>query len=90
MTAFGDENTAAPSDDDVSRSTPAAATISQSPPLKGLRVVIMHIKDTMKDGPHVAETILAQLKEHAESLTRKGQPLGCEFEVAVSGHSYWF
>lgn len=59
-------------------------------PLDGLKVVIIHIKDTLKDGPHVSETILAQLEEHEQDLREEGRGLGCEFMIASSGESYWF
>lgn len=60
------------------------------PPLAGVKVVVIHIKDTMKDGPHASENILAQLKEHEAKLAEKGSPLGCEFVISRSGESYWF
>ncbi|KAK3071873.1 3',5'-cyclic-nucleotide phosphodiesterase pde1 [Teratosphaeriaceae sp. CCFEE 6253] len=61
-----------------------------SPPLTGLRVVIIHIKDTMQDGPHVSESILADLEDHTARLLDEGQALGCEFVIAQSGESYMF
>lgn len=60
------------------------------PPLKGLRVVVIHVKDTLKDGPHVSERILEQLRGHAEVLGARGEELGCEFSVSESGGQYWF
>ncbi|KAK5163484.1 3',5'-cyclic-nucleotide phosphodiesterase pde1 [Saxophila tyrrhenica] len=60
------------------------------PPLTGIKVVIIHIKDTMKDGPHVRDNVLAQLRDYEEVLEREGQGLGCEFVVARSGENYWF
>lgn len=62
----------------------------QRPPLSGIKVVIIHVKDTFKDGPHVSETILAELKEHEARLAMEGQALGCEFVISKSGESYWF
>jgi cAMP phosphodiesterase len=59
-------------------------------PLSGIKVVIIHIKDTMKDGPHVRDNILAQLQDYEERLQKEGQGLGCEFVVSNSGESYWF
>ncbi|EMC92241.1 hypothetical protein BAUCODRAFT_78043 [Baudoinia panamericana UAMH 10762] len=74
----------------------AASHVTTSPPLgqtlpaaAGLKVVVMHIKDTMKDGPYVGETILAQLQQHEAQLDESGTALGCEFVVAKSGESYW-
>lgn len=59
-------------------------------PLSGIRVVVIHIKDTLKDGPHVSENILAQLEEHEMALRAAGQGLGCEFVISKSGESYYF
>lgn len=60
------------------------------PPLKGLRVIVIHVKDTLKDGPPVSERILSQLDAHAAVLDDKGEALGCEFVVSESGKDYWF
>lgn len=73
-----------------SSSTEAAGGSGEPPPLSGVKVVIIHVKDTMKDGPHVSENILAQLREHEARLFDEGQGLGCEFLIAQSGESYWF
>ncbi|KAK0872284.1 3',5'-cyclic-nucleotide phosphodiesterase pde1 [Friedmanniomyces endolithicus] len=60
-------------------------------PLAGIKVIIIHIKDTMKDGPHVSESILADLREHEARLQDvEGQGLGCEFVISQSGESYYF
>lgn len=60
-------------------------------PLKGLKVVVMHVKDTMSDGPSVGDCILQELQEGEERLASdKGRGLGCVFEVARSGDSYLF
>jgi len=67
-----------------------STTANHEPPLKGLRVMIMHVKDTMKDGPHVADLILEQVLEHTAALKSRGIRLGCEFEVCEPGGSYWF
>ncbi|PSK51883.1 hypothetical protein B9Z65_3150 [Elsinoe australis] len=67
-----------------------AAAHTLEPPLKGLRVLVMHVKDTMKDGPHVSELILQQLNEHAASLAQRGTKLGCQFEISEAGKDYWF
>lgn len=63
---------------------------SWEPPLKDLRVGVIHIKDTYRDGPHVSETILAQLREHAARLAAEGHELGCEFFIGESGGEYRF
>ncbi|CAD0106357.1 unnamed protein product [Aureobasidium uvarum] len=60
-------------------------------PLQGVKVVIIHIKDTMEDGPHVGERILMQLNEHADALSLEGfGRLGCEFVISKSGEDYHF
>ena len=68
-------------------SSPVASrrTLAPAPPaLQGLQVVIIHMKDTLRDGPDVGETILAQLLEH-----EKEAPLGCTFVISQSGSSIW-
>ncbi|KAG8630281.1 hypothetical protein KVT40_001900 [Elsinoe batatas] len=64
--------------------------VNQDPPLKGLRVLVMHVKDTMKDGPHISEVILQQLNDHTAALAQKGVRLGCQFDIAEAGKGYWF
>jgi cAMP phosphodiesterase len=59
-------------------------------PLKGLRVVIIHVKDNMQDGPHVGEIILEELLDHEAQLQFNGHGLGCDFEISKTGESYWF
>ena len=59
-------------------------------PLRGVRVVIIHVKDTMADGPLVGETVLQELWAHEARLAALGRPLGCTFEVSTTGASYWF
>lgn len=49
-------------------------------PLKGVKVVIIHMKDKLNDGPHVGETILGQLLEY-----EKEAQLGCEFVISKVG-----
>ena len=53
-------------------------------PLEGLQVVIIHVKDTLKDGPPVSDNILAQLREH-----EKEAQLGCTFSISKTGTSIW-
>ncbi|KAH9821995.1 3',5'-cyclic-nucleotide phosphodiesterase-like [Teratosphaeria destructans] len=68
----------------------SSANNSHELPLHGIKVVIIHVKDTFKDGPHVSENILAQLQEYETRLRDDGQGLGCEFVISQSGESYWF
>lgn len=53
-------------------------------PLHGLRVIVIHVKDTLQDGSEVSETILAQLRQH-----EKVAQLGCEFVIPKAGSSIW-
>jgi cAMP phosphodiesterase len=76
--------------------TPAAqaATVNSmadlQPPLAGVTVVAIHVKDTFQDGPPMGQKVLAELRAHEDALARQGRALGCQFDVASSGASYWF
>ncbi|KAL8693433.1 MAG: hypothetical protein Q9218_001743 [Villophora microphyllina] len=61
-----------------------SASRQSSRPLEGLQIVIIHIKDALRDGPHVSETILEQLKEHEAEAQ-----LGCTFTISQCGTSVW-
>ncbi|KAL1963626.1 hypothetical protein VTN77DRAFT_7947 [Rasamsonia byssochlamydoides] len=54
------------------------------PPLAGLSVYIIHIKDTLTDGPHPGEQILQELRTQSEEAG-----LGCEFFVPKQGEGIW-
>lgn len=68
--------------------TPATASeaslASTGRPLEGLQVIIIHVKDNLKDGPTVGEIVLEQLQE----LEREAQ-LGCSFAISAPGTSVW-
>lgn len=53
-------------------------------PLKGLTVHIIHVKDTLMDGPPPEDVILGQLE-----LQGKEAGLGCMFDVTSCGQSIW-
>jgi cAMP phosphodiesterase len=53
-------------------------------PLKGLKVVIIHVKDRLDDGPDVGDTIFSQLLEY-----EKEAKLGCEFIISGVGMSVY-
>ena len=53
-------------------------------PLAGIKLIAIHIKDTMKDGPPAADIVLSQLKQRAEAAG-----LGCEVLVAKQGESLY-
>ncbi|KAL8806303.1 MAG: hypothetical protein Q9182_001450 [Xanthomendoza sp. 2 TL-2023] len=55
-----------------------------SGPLAGLKVIIIHVKDPLRDGPDIGEAILEQLEEHEGEAQ-----LGCSFIVSRSGTSVW-
>jgi cAMP phosphodiesterase len=59
-------------------------------PLKDVKVVIIHVKDSFMDGPLVGGQILRELREGEEMLQEQGKGLGCQFEVSAAGESYWF
>ncbi|OKL56060.1 hypothetical protein UA08_08617 [Talaromyces atroroseus] len=50
------------------------------PPLAGFKVYIIHIKDTLADGPHPSERILEELRSQSDDVG-----LGCEFHVPYQG-----
>ncbi|KAH8698840.1 cAMP phosphodiesterases class-II-domain-containing protein [Talaromyces proteolyticus] len=56
----------------------------KQPLLTGLSVYIIHIKDTLTDGPHPSERILGELRTHSEAAG-----LGCEFFVPKQGEGIW-
>lgn len=53
-------------------------------PLLGLSVYIIHIKDSLTDGPPPGERILQELKTQGEAAK-----LGCEFKIPVPGEGIW-
>ncbi|KAL8733153.1 MAG: hypothetical protein Q9166_002345 [cf. Caloplaca sp. 2 TL-2023] len=53
-------------------------------PLEGLKVIIIHVKDPLRDGPDIGESISEQLQQHE----REAQ-LGCTFIISQSGTSIW-
>jgi len=72
-------------------STPTAPTgESHEGHLKGVRIIVIHIKDSMADGPLVGDSILQELWAHEAKLASQGKALGCSFEVSMSGNSFWF
>ena len=52
--------------------------------LDGLQVIIIHVKDSLKDNPDTGETILSQLQEWEKEVN-----LGCSFAVSQAGTSIW-
>ena len=54
-------------------------------PLKGLKIVIIHVKDNFSDGESTGEIILSELLEYEREVQ-----LGCEFVISKSGQSFKF
>lgn len=54
------------------------------PQLEGVKVVIIHMKDTMNDESPIGETILDELNEHEAFMET---PLGCEWVISEVGQS---
>ena len=53
-------------------------------PLAGLKVIIIHVKDTLQDGPSAGEIILTQLLEREAKVH-----LGCDFLLSKAGADLW-
>ena len=53
-------------------------------PLQGLRVIIIHVKDPLRDGPPVSDIILHELQAYETTFQ-----LGCTFTIAKTGSSIW-
>ncbi|KAI4193494.1 MAG: hypothetical protein LQ348_002856 [Seirophora lacunosa] len=71
-------------EDGLNHKSRKGASKHRTRPLQGLTVVIIHVKDPLRDGPDIEHTILEQLKGHEA----KAQ-LGCTFIVSESGTSLW-
>lgn len=54
-------------------------------PLKGVKVVIIHMKEKLDDGPAIEDLVLQELLEHEDE-----SPLGCEFIIARNGEVLYF
>ncbi|MCJ1475462.1 3',5'-cyclic-nucleotide phosphodiesterase pde1 [Lambiella insularis] len=58
---------------------------SQEPKaLAGLKIIVIHVKDTLRDGPAPGEIILAQLQDWEQKAN-----LGCEFLISKAGGEFW-
>ncbi|ROW17844.1 hypothetical protein VPNG_00828 [Cytospora leucostoma] len=60
---------------------------AEGPPLKGVKVVIIHVKDKMNDEERVEDLILDELQDH-EAFS--DVPLGCEWVISEVGQSLEF
>ncbi|ERS97268.1 hypothetical protein HMPREF1624_06599 [Sporothrix schenckii ATCC 58251] len=79
-------STAPTSIPDVTLAVPYQPQTEPQPlPLQGLKVVIIHVKEKLRDGPPAGDIILDQLREHEAC-----NPLGCEYIISYSGQSFFF
>jgi cAMP phosphodiesterase len=69
-------------EDDEEGDAPTTLSIRNlnDPPLKGIKVVIIHVKEKLNDGPDIGEIILTQLRSYEAR-----HQLGCEFVKAEAG-----
>lgn len=65
----------------------SAAREDDVPQLAGIKVVIIHMKDTMDDEPPIGQIILEELTEHEAFMET---PLGCEWIISEPGQSLLF
>lgn len=72
------------SDTDIGTMTLPPSATSAPLPLRGLKVIIIHVKENLQDGPEPRDVILEQLQEHEEEAQ-----LGCEFIISKSGQSFY-
>ncbi|KAF3928466.1 hypothetical protein ABW20_dc0105182 [Dactylellina cionopaga] len=79
------EYTSAPTANSSPISIGSSGLVDTSQPLKGLKVVIIHIKDDFDDDKDVRQSILSNLKKLEEKAG-----LGCTFELAENGGSMFF
>ena len=61
-----------------------SSSSASSKPLQGIQVIIIHVKETLKDGPEPGVNILNQLE-----LAEKEEQLGCTFAISTAGTSIW-
>ena len=60
------------------------STIPTGRPLEGLQIIIIHVKDNLRDGPEVGDIILQQLQDMEKEVQ-----LGCTFAISKPGTSFW-
>lgn len=54
-------------------------------PLAGLKIVIIHVKETLDDGPSANDTIMGECR-----VLEEKHNLGCEFVMSSSGQAVYF
>ena len=54
-------------------------------PLRGLKVVLIHLKEKLNDGPAIGDIVLSELQEY-----EKQAQLGCEFVISSPGQTMYF
>lgn len=74
------------SEADNRRNKPKDAQRIDPSPLRlvGLSIFIIHIKESVTDGPHPDDQILRELRTQAE-----GARLGCDFHISSAGEGIW-
>lgn len=68
----------------ASAAAAAASREDDVPQLEGVKVVIIHMKDTMDDEPPIGQIILEELMDHEAEMDI---PLGCEWVISHVGQS---
>ncbi|KAL2181197.1 cAMP phosphodiesterases class-II-domain-containing protein [Thermothelomyces heterothallicus CBS 202.75] len=63
----------------------SSTTSSLRNALRGLQVVVIHVKETMLDGPSAGNVILEELRAHERETG-----LGIEFSISEAGSQYFF
>lgn len=53
-------------------------------PLKNLRIIVIHVKDKLTDGPEVGDIVLQELEEHEVDAQ-----LGCTFTISKAGQAIY-
>ena len=72
-------------DEEVQDHTEAVAVVTDTKQaLKGIRIIIIHMKEKLDDKPHVSHQILRELREYAAE-----SDLGCAFVIAKAGESIY-
>ncbi|KAF1732281.1 3',5'-cyclic-nucleotide phosphodiesterase [Beauveria bassiana] len=71
-------------DSDFGTVTMPMSATSLPRPLRGLKIVIIHVKETFSEGPAPADVILEQLQDHEAEAQ-----LGCEFIISKAGQSFY-
>ncbi|KAN0115072.1 cAMP phosphodiesterases class-II domain containing protein [Hyaloscypha variabilis] len=72
-------------EDTMDHDNPLPIRVSSDLPLKGLKIVIIHMKDKLCDGTTIGDVILEQLQEYEAQAQ-----LGCQFVISKVGEAMYF